>query len=913
MTMTNPNKSRQRGHADGQETNDQHDGRNYRSERSERKAGNANGAAETLAILEALQGQGLEFAKAENVKQFTDSEVNAIREALISHCEDVVIHLRDEAPSSRSGRDLRWGSRGSFALNVTTGKWFDHEADEGGDMVALIQREMNCSFIDALHWARGYLQWDDAANAFDEAQQCNAAEMRLKSEREDVARSAMQTARARRLFDASMPVINTLGERYLRATRAIDAESWPACLCWNAQHQALVFAVTNDSGEVVAVQMIAVSEDACKNDGHWGHAGVKHSIGHIKEGFVRFLGAAEGPLLLAEGPETGLTVWAATGFSTLVALGSVTRAQPPGDRRMIVCMDDDPNDAVATKKRAEAIEAWRSEGCDIAEAHPFEVRRGNKSDFNDLAQECGLLAVRERIMIAANRSCPVMDVFAFVQSDACVALFDEWLRENAIGASEAPSVEYGADENAPYGLDRPQPKAGRAAAEAGHTPRRYPLSDLGNAKRFVDRHGANVRYVYALKTWFTWTGQYWKRDEDGEIERLAQETVEAMHLDAAKLTTDDDRTALRKWALKSQSRASLSAMVAVAQPLVALSPDALDANTMLLGVMNGTIDLETGEFRTGRREDYITKRCNVAYDPAAQCPEWIRFQAKIACGDENIVAYKRRFFGVCLTGRVTETLFLAHGDGANGKTVEGETIGAVLGDYAGAAAADLLMAPHNSGGATPQIVALKGKRLISVNETNDGDHLNEGRVKYILSNDTITARGLYEKPIEFKPTHKVLLRTNHKPKIRGTDHAMWRRIHYVPYRYSVALEEKREDFRECVLQPEAAGILNWMLAGLKEFLKGGLRPPPVVLAATKAYQDEMDVIGQWVDANWAAAPESKKEKLSMLRKSLCDWLRDEQGWVHQPSSQKLAEVFRRKGFTIKQLDGSAYVVGQRTI
>ena len=108
------------------------------------------------------------------------------------------------------------------------------------------------------------------------------------------------------------------------------------------------------------------------------------------------------------------------------------------------------------------------------------------------------------------------------------------------------------------------------------------------------------------------------------------------------------------------------------------------------------------------------------------------------------------------------------------------------------------------------------------------DHLNESSVKYLCGNDTMSGRNLYEGIINFPPTHKTLLRTNHKPKIRGTDLGIWRRIHYVPYHVTITDEEKVEKFRETKLEPERAGILNWMLAGLKDYLAVGLRPPPVV-------------------------------------------------------------------------------------
>jgi putative DNA primase/helicase len=421
-------------------------------------------------------------------------------------------------------------------------------------------------------------------------------------------------------------------------------------------------------------------------------------------------------------------------------------------------------------------------------------------------------------------------------------------------------------------------------------------TELGNAHRLVRHHGEDVRYVHPMEAWFIWDGVFWRRDDSGDIMRRAEATVEAIFDEARQIPDEEIRTAFRKFALKSQARAQLSNMTQLAQHnlRVVLSPGALDADPMLLGVLNGTIDLNTVTFREGHREDYITKQCAVAFDRTAQCPNWIEFQKKIAGANADLVAYKQRVFGLLLTGEMVEILFILHGDGSNGKTTELETIQGMLGDYAHAVDAKLMLSPNDRSGATPEIVALKGKRAIFINESGDSDHLNESRVKYLCGNDTMSGRDLFEKPINFRPTHKTLLRTNYKPKIRGTDLGIWRRIHYWPYLVTIHDDEKVVKFRETKLDPERAGILNWMLAGLKDYLAGGLKPPPVVCKATKEYRQEMDVTGQWIGAMCERSTIGAKLRLSTLYKSYSKWALDEVGGA--VSRQKLAEALREHGF-----------------
>jgi putative DNA primase/helicase len=170
----------------------------------------------------------------------------------------------------------------------------------------------------------------------------------------------------------------------------------------------------------------------------------------------------------------------------------------------------------------------------------------------------------------------------------------------------------------------------------------------------------------------------------------------------------------------------------------------------------------------------------------------------------------------------------------------------------------------------------------------------KSRVKYLAGDDMLSGRDMYEKTINFRPTHKAILRTNHKPKIRGTDLGIWRRIHYVPYLVTIDDGEKVEHFRQKVLAPEMAGILNWMLAGLADYQQGGLRPPAIVCKATEKYRREMDTVGRWIETTCERSTIGAKLFLSEIHSVYAKWAAEEIGWV--ASKQKLAEELRAHGF-----------------
>jgi putative DNA primase/helicase len=434
-------------------------------------------------------------------------------------------------------------------------------------------------------------------------------------------------------------------------------------------------------------------------------------------------------------------------------------------------------------------------------------------------------------------------------------------------------------------------------------------TDLGNTRLFVRRHGENIRYIPEWQKWIVWNDNHWKVDEDGKIFRLVKETVEAIYPAALKLTDDDQRDKLLKHAIRSQAAARLFAIEELArnEADVVLSVRKLDADPWLLGVQNGVIELKTGQFRAGLREDYITKRSDVTFDPEAQCLRWNDFLDTVTGHDAELKAYLQRMVGYTMTGLVREeVLFFLWGTGNNGKSTFRETVHTILGEYAIAADAGLLVGGKVPGGATPEIARLKGCRLVAINETAENDSLNETRVKYITSQDTITARHLHKEFFDFDPTHKGYVATNHKPIVHGSDVGIWRRIHLIPF--TVALDKVgpiEKDFRERRLLPEISGILNWAVEGAMIYCRDGLNPPTTVLAATDDYRKDMDIVGDWLsdrcelDAH-AAVPTAT---------AYADYV----GWAQAETGWALKQLKFRRNLTDRGFKGKKGTGGQRLI
>ena len=381
-------------------------------------------------------------------------------------------------------------------------------------------------------------------------------------------------------------------------------------------------------------------------------------------------------------------------------------------------------------------------------------------------------------------------------------------------------------------------------------------TDLGNARRLVRLVGQDLRYARPWRQWLVWTGARWEPDQTGTVERLSKQVVSALHIDAYAEPDPTRRKQLAKHALESESARAIRAMIELARTeyKVAIPPRALDRDPWLFNVQNGTIDLRTGRLREHRREDLITKLVPVAYDPAATCPTFEAFLFRIFGGNEALIGFVQRAAGYALTGDTREQcFFLLYGCGANGKsTLVGALMG-LLDSYAGQVAADTLLArKDDSVLALNDLATLEGKRLVAAVESDMGRRLAESLVKQLTGGDRLKVKRLYQDVYETQPSFKIWLSTNHRPTIRGTDWAIWRRIRPIPFEVTIP-EAEQDRTLSAKLEAERPGILAWALKGCLDWQQKGLAAPEEVRRATDTYRAEEDVIGRFVEEHCVVA------------------------------------------------------------
>jgi len=375
----------------------------------------------------------------------------------------------------------------------------------------------------------------------------------------------------------------------------------------------------------------------------------------------------------------------------------------------------------------------------------------------------------------------------------------------------------------------------------------YPLTDLGNSQRFVNLHKHRIRYCGNQKIWYIWNDIKWEQDNQNKIQELAKETANQMLQEALLISDSAKRNELVNHAKKCQSKASINNLIDLANshPDINVIDEDFDKDHFLLNVKNGTINLKTGKLLPHDPKNLITKFCNVEYDESATCPKFHGFIDYIFAGNHDLINYIQKLVGYCLTGSTEEQILpILYGNGNNGKSTFMQVIQGLFGDYAISADTTSFSASNNST-IRCDLARMKEARVVLTTEFESNQHISEALIKRITGGESIECRKLYKDPFEYLPTFTILMATNHRPEIKGTDEGIWRRIHLIPFTVKIADKDRKKNYAK-ELMKELPGILNWALEGCLKWQREGLEKPSPVKAATTDYRNDMDELGEFL-------------------------------------------------------------------
>ncbi|WP_327707532.1 phage/plasmid primase, P4 family (plasmid) [Streptomyces decoyicus] len=380
---------------------------------------------------------------------------------------------------------------------------------------------------------------------------------------------------------------------------------------------------------------------------------------------------------------------------------------------------------------------------------------------------------------------------------------------------------------------------------------------LRMAERFLEEHGGRLRHVHGIG-WHEWDGARWLQDEQRIDMACAVETVKTALRDLEDMT-GDERDDLYKDVRKSESASGLEGLIKISSALkpVSVASKQLDADAYLFNTPGGTLQLEQGTLHECSRDDLITKVAGASLpeDDDAElegAAEWEAFLERIL-PDPEVRAFVQRLFGYAMLGMVSEHMMpIFTGTGANGKSTMAGAIAEAFGDYAIEVDPTLLMeSKHERHGAFK--MRLRGARLAFCSETEKGRKFAESTMKRLVDGTPIEANLMHKNPIQFDPSHTLVMLTNHLPAVSGDDPAVWRRILVVPFDVVIPEEERDGSLPER-LKAAAPAVLEWIYAGWQDYQEQGLNPPEAVRVRTEEYKASSDVLGRFLEERTISNP-----------------------------------------------------------
>jgi putative DNA primase/helicase len=416
------------------------------------------------------------------------------------------------------------------------------------------------------------------------------------------------------------------------------------------------------------------------------------------------------------------------------------------------------------------------------------------------------------------------------------------------------------------------------------------FSENALATRFIDAHAESVRHVVASR-WLEWGEGRWRPDEKLHLLTLARQFCRsaAMQMKA------------RNQVQNGKTIASILNL-ARSDPRIVVTADELDADPWLLNTPGGTVELRTGQMREHRREDLITKATAVA--PGGDCPRWLAFIDRVTGQDQSLAAFIQRALGYALTGSIREEcLFFLHGRGGNGKSVLLNTVASILEDYHRAAPIEAFTESRTDRHPT-ELAGLRGARLVTAIETEEGRRWNEARIKALTGGDRIAARFMRQDFFEYTPQFKLLIGGNHRPSLRTVDEAIRRRVNLVPFTVTIPPEERDLGLKE-KLKAEWPGILQWMIEGCVAWQRDGLDPPDAVREATREYLAAEDAISLWLETCCVISPHAQVGSTALFQSwaAWADAAREPVG-TQKLFSEKLEARFKKQ-----KMEKGMYFIG----
>ena len=352
----------------------------------------------------------------------------------------------------------------------------------------------------------------------------------------------------------------------------------------------------------------------------------------------------------------------------------------------------------------------------------------------------------------------------------------------------------------------------------------------------------------------------------------------------------------------------------------------IDSNKDIIAFNNGVLELvDEFKFRDGKPEDYLSFSTGIDYDPDRNYYEydaWNKVDAfiKQVLPDVEVRDYFMKHLATNLVGGNTAQKFhIMTGSGSNGKSMIMNLTSTALGDYACTVPISLFTQKRKgSGNAAPEVIRLKGRRFVTMQEPDEAIALNTGLMKEITSGEKMYARDLFKSGTEFEVQAKFHLACNDKPKINTTDGGTWRRLVVINFTSKFvpkpveSYEYPMDETIQFLVQSKewATPFLNYLVHTLKH--GKGLRKLPApekVMEYTSDYRNDNDGIAKFISDKLLAIREGDEivpVDKTTLKRAFKQWMSDNDIRLSPSDMEKRVEIqfgkYHKGGWTSFRLE-----------
>jgi len=273
-----------------------------------------------------------------------------------------------------------------------------------------------------------------------------------------------------------------------------------------------------------------------------------------------------------------------------------------------------------------------------------------------------------------------------------------------------------------------------------------------------------------------------------------------------------------------------------------------------VNVLNGILDLESGELLPHTPDFLSPVRIPVEFDASAECPAWDEFVGEVFPHDAQDLAYEIPGWLMVPDTSIQKAVLLT-GEGGNGKSTYLTAVHAFVGEEN-----TTNLSLHKI--ETDRFAAsrLIGK-LANICPDLPSDHLTStSTFKAITGGDWIHAEYKYHGGFDFKPFSRLVFSANNPPRSSDASYAFYRRWLVVPFDRTFGQSEQvpREVLDARLADPkELSGVLNKALAALRRLRKTSeFSESTSTHEALADFRITTDPFSVWLDRNTVVGPEA---------------------------------------------------------